>query len=201
MLITLNGNPLDISGIDENVTVLELVELVEESLKGCGTTVMRILLDGKAYSADNTVALEKLKLIDYSKAEMIAESVADVVREAFEDSMEILLHLEDVALEVSSELRLGNIKKAMERHLELINGLLWFSTIIKEADKAYASKMAETAYENERQILLKRIKEQVGIAEMAQAAEDWVGVADVIEYEFCEIFRQGRDLIANLMKE
>ncbi len=201
MLITLNANPLDISGIDENVNVLELVNLIEESLKGSGSTVMRIFLDGKEYSAEDTEVLERLKLISYNKAELVAETAADVIRDAFIDSTEILLHLEDVAQNVSSELRLGNVKQAMEKYLELINGLEWFVTIIREADQAFAAKMAETSCENERQELISKVNEQIGAAEMAQESEDWVGVADIIEYEFCDIFQHGRRFIASLMKE
>lgn len=201
MLITLNANPLDISGIDENVNVLELVNLIEESLKGSGSTVMRIFLDGKEYSAEDTEVLERLKLISYNKAELVAETAADVIRDAFIDSTEILLHLEDVAQNVSSELRLGNVKQAMEKYLELINGLEWFVTIIREADQAFAAKMAETSCENERQELISKVNEQIGAAEMAQESEDWVGVADIIEYEFCDIFQHGRRFIAGLMKE
>lgn len=200
MLITLNANPLDISGIDENVSVLELVNLLEDSLKGSGSTIMRVFLDGKEYSAEDTDALERLKLISYSKAELVAETAADVILDAFIDSPEILLHLEDVAQNVSSELRLGNIKQALEKYLELINGLEWFTTIIKEADQAFAAKMAESSYENERQELIKKANEQIGAAEMAQESEDWVGVADIIEYEFCDIFQHGRRFIASLMK-
>ena len=201
MLITLNANPLDISGIDENATVLELVNLIEDSLKGSGATVMRVFLDGKQYLTENSEVLESLKLIKYQKVELVSETAAGVVEEAFYDSTEILLHLEDVAENVSSELRLGNIKQAMERYLELINGLEWFITIIKSADLAYAKKMAESAYENERQELISKVNEQISAAEVAQENEDWVGVADIVEYEFCEIFKHGRRFIASLMKE
>jgi hypothetical protein len=201
LLITLNANPLDISGIDENVTVLELVNLVEDSLKGSGATVMRVFLDGKQYLTENSEVLEGLKLINYQKAELVSETAAGVIQEAFYDSTEILLHLEEIAENVSSELRLGNIKQAMEKYLELINGLEWFITIIKEADLAYAAKMAESAYENERQELISKVNEQISAAEIAQENEDWVGVADIVEYEFCEIFKHGRRFIASLMKE
>ena len=78
---------------------------------------MRIFLDGKEYSAEDTEVLERLKLISYNKAELVAETAADVIRDAFIDSTEILLHLEDVAQNVSSELRLGNVKQAMEKYL------------------------------------------------------------------------------------
>ena len=131
---------------------------------------------------------------------MISETAADVVEEAFSDSAEILLHLEEVAENVASELRLGNIKQAMEEYIELINGLEWFMTVIKEADLAYASKMAETGFENERQELIAKVNEQINAAQAAQEAEDWVGVADIIEYEFCEIFNNGRKFITELIK-
>ena len=85
MLITLNANPLDISGIDENVTVLELVNLVEDSLKGSGATVMRVFLDGKQYLTENSEVLESLKLIKYQKVELVSETAAEAsVRSAAE---------------------------------------------------------------------------------------------------------------------
>ena len=96
VIITINSNPLDISGIDEKVNVLELVNLVEESLKGSGATVMRVVLDGKEYSAEDTEKLENMKLIDYETADVISETAADVIQDAFCDSPEILFHLEDV---------------------------------------------------------------------------------------------------------
>jgi hypothetical protein len=200
VIITLNSNPLDISGIDDNVNVLELVNLVEDSLKGSGATVMRVVLDGKEYSAEDTEKLEKLKLIDYEKADVISETAADVIQDAFCDSPDILIHLEEVAKNISSELRLGKIKEAMEKYLELVNGLEWFITIINGADLAFAKKMADSSYENERQELISKVKEQISAAEAAQESEDWVGVADIVEYEFCEIFNNGRNFIAKLMK-
>lgn len=200
MIITLNSNPLDISGIDDNVNVLELVNLVEDSLKGSGATVMRVVLDGKEYSAEDTEKLENLKLIDYEKADVISETAADVIQDAFCDSPDILIHLEEVAKNISSELRLGKIKEAMEKYLELVNGLEWFITIINGADIAFAKKMADSSYENERQELISKVKEQISAAEAAQESEDWVGVADIVEYEFCEIFNNGRNFIAKLMK-
>ncbi|MBP5468939.1 MAG: hypothetical protein J6Z11_06800, partial [Candidatus Riflebacteria bacterium] len=60
---------------------------------------------------------------------------------------------------------------------------------------------AESAYENERQELISKVNEQIAAAEVAQENGDWVGVADIVEYEFCEIFKHGRRFIASLMKE
>ena len=65
MLITLNANPLDISGIDENATVLELVNLIEDSLKGSGATVMRVFLDGKQYLTENSEVLESFRFTKF----------------------------------------------------------------------------------------------------------------------------------------
>lgn len=201
MQITLNNGPLDIDGIDENVSVLELVDLVEGSLQGTGSTIVRIFLDGKEFSAENREKLQQEKLMAYEKAQLVAATAADLIVEAFSDSTEILLHLEDITMEAASELRVGQIRPALTKFLEILNGLDWFVTIIKNADIAFAAKMAETAYENERQGLIARVCEQISAAEAAQKAEDWVGVADIAEYEFCEIFKAARKFIASLMKE
>ena len=49
MEILLNGNSLEVEGINAEVTVLQLVKTVEESLQGSGSSIVELLHDGTSY--------------------------------------------------------------------------------------------------------------------------------------------------------
>jgi hypothetical protein len=71
--------------------------------------------------------------------------------------------------------------------------------MLKNADLAFASNMAESALESDRQGLLQRLSEQMGQVQVAQEAQDWVGLADLLEYEFPEILQDSREFIKNTL--
>ncbi len=200
MEILLNGKPLEIDGLNAEITVLELLESVEESLKGSGATVIEIFIDEKDYSPDDTENLESLKVLDFTKIELMAATAQDMVRAGFEDGESGLKHLEELALNVSADLRIGKVKEAMDAYIELVDGIEWFVTMLKNADRAFAASMAESSLESERQTFLTRVTEQMSMVHGAQEGEDWVGMADILEYEFPEIFQDGIEFINKVLE-
>lgn len=200
MEILLNGNSLEIDGLDADVTILQLLESVEDSLKGTGATVVEIFLNEQAYSPDDIEKFGALKVVGFAKIELVAATAQEMIQAAFEDGDEGIAHLEDVAREVSSDLRIGKIKKAMDRYLELVDGVEWFVTMLKNADRAFAANMAESSLEADRQALMARLAEQMSGVRSAQESEDWVGMADILEYELPEIFNDGRGFIKQILE-
>lgn len=201
MEILLNGKDLEIEGLDSEVTVLQLLESVEESLKGTGATVVEINLDDQNFSPDEAEKIEELKVVDFSRVEFIAATAQDMVIAAFEDGEEGLQHLEELALEVSADLRIGKIKEAMDAYLQFVDGIEWFVTMLKNADRAFASAMSESSLESERQSCLSRLAEQMSSVQGAQEGEDWVGMADILEYEFPEILNDGKSFIKKVLEK
>ncbi len=199
MEILLNDNRLDIEGINPEVTVLELLTTVEESLKGTQATVIEIILDEKSYSADDVSEISALKVMDYRKIELYTATAQEMVRAAFADGDAGLQHLEELAVEVASELRIGKVKEGMEGYLEFVDGIEWLVTMLKNADLAFASNMAESSLESDRQSLVQRLGEQMNQAQMVQEAQDWVGLADILEYEFPEILQDSKGLIKSIL--
>jgi len=189
--ILLNDNRLDIEGIGPEVTVLELLTTVEESLKGTQATVIEIILDEKSYSADDVSEISTLKVMDYQKIELFTATAQEMVRAAFADGDAGLQHLEELAVEVASDLRIGKVKEGMDSYLEFVDGIEWLVTMLKSADLAFASNMAESSLESDRQSLVQRLGEQMSQVQIAQEAQDWVGLADILEYEFPEIHIRG----------
>jgi len=199
--ILLNGKDLEIEGLDSEVTVLQLLESVEESLNGTGATVVEIALDERIYSPDETDKIEELKVCSFSKVEFLAATAHDMVVAAFEDGEDGLQHLEELAAEVSADLRIGKIKEAMDSYLEFVDGIEWFVTMLKNADRAFASAMSESSLESERQNCLSRLAGQMSSVQGAQEGEDWVGMADILEYEFPEILQDGKAFIKKVLEQ
>jgi len=197
--ILLNDNRLDIEGIGPEVTVLELLTTVEESLKGTQATVIEIILDEKSYSADDVSEISTLKVMDYQKIELFTATAQEMVRAAFADGDAGLQHLEELAVEVASDLRIGKVKEGMDSYLEFVDGIEWLVTMLKSADLAFASNMAESSLESDRQSLVQRLGEQMSQVQIAQEAQDWVGLADILEYEFPEILQDSRGFIKSIL--
>lgn len=199
MNILLNGQTLAIEGLEPEVTVLQLLDTVEESLKGTGATIVEIILDGQSFSPDENEKIEEFKVLSFKKIEFVAATIQEMVAAAFEDGEEGLQHLEEIALEVAADLRLGRVKEAMDSYLEFVDGIEWFITMLKNAEKAFAGNMTESSVEADRQTVMTRLSEQMSSVQAAQEAEDWVGMADVLEYEFPEVLREGKVLVKKIL--
>lgn len=200
MEILLNGKPLPVEGLDDDSRLSELVKTVEESLKGSGSTVVDILADGESLSPDDLEKLEETRVVAFTKIELICATAQEMVRLAIQDGGEGLQHLEQLALETASDLRVGRIKDAMENYLQFIDGIEWFSTMLNNADRAFAAAMAESSIEPERQNLLERLTTQTEAVQSAQESEDWVGLADILEYEFPELLQDGKKLFERFLE-
>lgn len=200
MEILLNGTPLDISGLTPDSKLSEVVEVVEKSLKGSGTTIIGIQADDKEFSPEDTDLLEETEAMSFKLVELLTVSANDVIRMGVEDGNEGLTHLEEIANLSSADLRIGDVKNAMDKYLQLVDGIEWFVTMLKNADKAYASAMAESSLEKDRQDLIARLSEQMSGIQKSQENEDWVEMADILEYEFPELFEDGRKLFEKILK-
>lgn len=200
MEILLNGTPLDISGLTPDSKLSEVVEVVEKSLKGSGTTIIGIQADDKEFSPEDTDLLEETEAMSFKSVELLTVSANDVIRMGVEDGNEGLTHLEEIANLSSADLRIGDVKNAMDKYLQLVDGIEWFVTMLKNADKAYASAMAESSLEKDRQDLIARLSEQMSGIQKSQENEDWVEMADILEYEFPELFEDGRKLFEKILK-
>ena len=200
MEIILNGSPLEVQGIDGEVTILQLLKTVEGSLQGTGNTIVELLLDEQAFSPDDTDKLSELKVLKFNRIELVAATAEEMIQAAFEDGESGIAHLEEIAGEVSADLRLGKVKVAMDNYIEFVDGVEWLVTVISNAERAFASKMAESSVESNRQGLLVRISEQMSAVKSAQESEDWVLLADLLEYEYPEILADAKALIKQILE-
>lgn len=200
MEILVNGTSVDIEGLTSESNLSELVEVVETSLKGSGATIIGIHADEQEFSPDDNELLEGAMVLSFKSVNLLTVTANDVIRMGIEDGSKGLIHLEGIAEQAASDLRIGDVKNAMDKYLQLVDGIEWFVTMLKSADKVYASAMAESSLEIERQNLIKTLTEHMGNIHKSQEGEDWVEMADILEYEFPELFEDGRKLFEKILK-
>ncbi len=201
MEILLNGETLDIDGINDTTTVLELVQEVEKALKGTERVVVDVLLDEEWYAPDDEAFLGRANLVTYRKIELWAATAKEMVIEGFKDAEEGVIYAESLVESISSNLRLGLIKDGMAEYVDFMNAIEWIIAMLRNADKAFAANMAESALGLDRENLMMRFREQVMSIEVAQVQENWVDVADILEYEFNEIFADTKEFVKKILGE
>jgi len=196
--ILLNGQQLTIDGITPEVTLAELVEALTEEIKDSGATIMEIVADETRLSIEQTDELEAHKIVEYQKVDILTATARDLLKMALEESADVFEFIDERAREVAADLRLGKVKEAMESHLETLDGLEWLSSVLKSLAVGFAAEMSETELESRRKQLLDNLATQMAALQKMHENNDWVGLADVLEYELPEITAQGRTLFEDL---
>ncbi|MBF0545314.1 MAG: hypothetical protein HQM08_12820 [Candidatus Riflebacteria bacterium] len=198
MKIFLNNELISIENLVEEATGADVVDILELELDKKGISMMSIQIDGKIYSPDNRLELEVLQVRQIEEIRVVALSPSEIVQEAVSDAPEAFQYIQGLSDQVVSNLRIGKNKEAMEQFIGLIEGLSWLSTMLQNLGVGFAGKMVENKLEESRQRIFARFIEQMGVLSVVQKNQDWVGVADILEYEFPDIFRESRELFSNL---
>ena len=201
MNILLNGQPLEIEGIDENTTLAELLAVIEEHFSEEELTVVEIIADGEQVAVEDVELQESMNVLKLESLELSVATVENMIHCAVEDSAVAMVHLEELAQNVAEELRVGNVKEAMERYMHVMDGLEWITTVLEALPQSFAALFQESSREIRRESLLKRVAEQMSMLQTAQENEDWVGLADCLEYEFPDVFNETRDFLGEIRAE
>jgi len=196
--ILLNGQKLTIDGITPEVTLAELVEALTGEIKDSGAAIMEIVADETRLSVEQTDELEAHKLVEYQKIDVLTATARDLLKMALEESGDVFEFIDDRARDVAADLRLGKVKEAMENHLETLDGLEWLSSVLKTLAVEFAAEMSETSIESRRRQIFDHLATQMAVLQKAHENNDWVGLADVLEYELPEITTQARILFKDL---
>jgi hypothetical protein len=193
--IQFNGAPLEIEGLTPQTTFGELLETVEESLKQEGLTLTEIVLNGKAHEPDDVTDFEKKALDSFSSIEFMGATLREILEDALETSEEAITHIHGLATKISSQLRLGNTQETMEQHLEFLDCLSWLAAVIENMGQSYAKNLQESGLEHRRTQLQAKFQEQLACLQAAQENQDWVGMADILEYELPELFNESLSIV------
>lgn len=192
MNIFLNDQPLEIEGITPDQTLFDLLEAVEELVKENSMTIVELKADDSILNPEQHDELSAKRLLECTRIDIYAATVGELIKQAVEDGDEALEFISEKISEISSELRLGNVKDAMNSYVELLDGLEWITAILDNLPAGFTESMRESSLEQERETALQEIVKCMDLIRSSQENQDWVSMADYIEYELPERIEQCR---------
>ncbi|OIP22517.1 hypothetical protein AUK22_10505 [bacterium CG2_30_54_10] len=198
MKILLNGQPLDVEELTPEVTLAGLMAAIRDDLKKNGLTIVELIADETHIDPDDLAKLEGKRVLDCQSVEFIAATAKQLLQAGVNDSAVIVPHVEEQALAIAGDLRIGKVKEAMDAFLELIDGLEWLSTMLANLEQGFAGAMQESGLEMRRKQLLERINQHIEGLRNSQENQDWVGLADILEYEFPDLFKESLEIFGKL---
>ncbi len=200
--IFLNGEKLDFDQISPDDTLKDLLKVVEEEIEKGGWILQEVTVDGNPIDLDDPDAVGSLKLLGCRRIDLSATrpTLREHLFQALETGGEGLDFLTTTGAEIAGNLRLGKVKEAMDKHLEFLDAIEWLSMVLKNLSEGFAEVMVESSIEIRRQEIFAKLEEQMKTLQTSQESQDWVAMADVLEYEFPEIFKVVREIL-NEVKE
>jgi len=192
MKLLINGKEETASCMGE--TLGDLVLHIEKEGVAQGNVVRSIQIDGKESSPDSPVA-RKTPLSEIETLEIEISTLSDIVNKNIENADAYLIRLIP-GIEKSVELfRMGNEQEANKFFINIIDGIDWLSQVL---DMILAAKAIspDTVFDGksiqDRQASLVDFTQQMVDANKNQ---DWVLLADLLEYEILPYYQEWSNLL------
>ena len=175
-------------------TLGDLVLHIEKEGVAQGNVVRSIQIDGKESRPDSPVA-RKTPLSEIETLEIEISTLSDIVNKNIENADAYLIRLIP-GIEKSVELfRMGNEQEANKFFINIIDGIDWLSQVL---DMILAAKAIspDTVFDGksiqDRQASLVDFTQQMVDANKNQ---DWVLLADLLEYEILPYYQEWSNLL------
>ena len=175
-------------------TLGDLVRHIEKEGVAQGNVVRSIQIDGQESSPD-TSATQKTPLSEIETLEIEISTLSDIVNKNVENADAYLIRLIP-GIEKSVELfRMGNEQEANKFFINIIDGIDWLSQVL---DMILAAKAIspDTVFDGksiqDRRTSLVDFTQQMVDANKNQ---DWVLLADLLEYEILPYYQEWSNLL------
>jgi len=192
MKLLINGKEEAVSCMGE--TLGDLVLHIEKQGVAQGNVVRSIQIDGKESSPDSPVA-RKTPLSEIETLEIEISTLSDIVNKNIENADAYLIRLIP-GIEKSVELfRMGNEQEANKFFINIIDGIDWLSQVL---DMILAAKAISPdavfdgkSIQDRRTSLVDFTQQMVD----ANKNQDWVLLADLLEYEILPYYQEWSNLL------
>ena len=192
MKVLVNGKEETISFMGE--TLGDLLSHIEKMGVGQGNVVRSIKIDGQESSPDSSKA-QRTQISEIATLEVEISTLADMINKNIENADAYLIRLIP-GIEKSVELfRIGNEQEANKFFVKIVDGIDWFSQVL---DIILTAKeiSPETVFEGksiqDRRTNLVDLTQQMVDANKNQ---DWVLLADLLEYEILPYYQEWSNLL------
>ena len=192
MKLLVNGKEETISFVGE--TLGDLLSHIEKVGVAQGNVVRSIKIDGQESSPDSSEA-QRTQISEIATLELEISTLADMINKNIENADAYLIRLIP-GIEKSVELfRIGNEQEANKFFVKIVDGIDWFSQVL---DIILTAKeiSPETVFEGKS--IQDRRTSLVGLTQQmvdANKNQDWVLLADLLEYEILPYYQEWSNLL------
>ena len=198
MKLLINGKEKTVSCPGESLG--DLVIHIEKNDLAQGSVVRSIHIDGKEFSPDEP-ATQKKPLSEIEILEIEISTLPDIINKNIENADAYLIRLIP-GIEKSVELfRMGNEQEANKFFINIIDGIDWLSQVL---DMVLAAKeISPDSVFNGKSIQDRRASLVDFTQQMVDANknQDWVLLADLLEYEILPYYQEWSDLLPQLRSQ
>ena len=192
MKLLVNGKEETVSHMGE--TLGDLLLHIEKEGVPQGNVVRSIKIDGEKSSPDSPEA-QKTPLSEIATLEVEISTLSDIINKNIENADAYLIRLIP-GIEKSVELfRIGNEQEANKFFINIIDGIDWLSQVLDMILTAKAIS-PDTVFDGKS--IQDRRASLVGLTQQmvdANKNQDWVLLADLLEYEILPYYQEWSDLL------
>ena len=192
MKVLVNGKEETISFMGE--TLGDLLSHIEKIGVTQGNVVRSIKIDGQESSPDSSEA-QRTQISEIATLEVEVSTLAEMINKNIENADAYLIRLIP-GIEKSVELfRIGNEQEANKFFVKIVDGIDWFSQvldIILTAKEISPDTVFEGKSIQDRRTSLVDLTQQMVDANKNQ---DWVLLADLLEYEILPYYQEWSNLL------
>jgi len=195
MKVSINGVAQEGSDF-EGETVSAILGVMVQ--KTPGHYIRRIWLDDQEFSSDDREALQK-KPSDIDSLEVELANLKDLVATNLANALDYLKKLIPGFEEAADLFRAGNEQEANKYYLQILDGIDWFSqvvSIVMNPDEG-ETELPDADDEN-LQVRQKKLTDLMNQMLEANQNQDWVLLADILEYEMVPFYKDWENILSKL---
>jgi hypothetical protein len=195
MKVSINGVKQEESEFKGDILGAILDSMV---VKTPGSYIRRIWLDDKEFPSDDQEVLQK-KPSDIDSLEVELSNLKELVATNLVNALDYLKKLIPGFEQAADLFRAGNEQEANKYYLQILDGIDWFSQVVSIIMKANEGKMELPDADDESlQVREKKLTDLMKQMLEANKNQDWVLLADILEYEMIPLYKDWENILSKL---
>ena len=195
MKVSINGVAQEESDFEGETVSAILDTMVQQTP---GSYIRRIWLDNQEFPSDDREALQK-KPSDIDSLEVELANLKDLVATNLANALDYLKKLIPGCEQAGDLFRAGNEQEANKYYLQILDGIEWFSqvvSVIMSPDEG-ETELPDTDDES-LEVRQKKLTDLMSQMLEANENQDWVLLADILEYEMVPFYKDWGEILSKL---
>ena len=197
MKVSINGVAQEESDFEGETVSAILDAMVQQTP---GSYIRRIWLDDQEFPSDDREALQK-KPSDIDSLEVELANLKDLVATNLANALDYLKKLIPGFEQAADLFRAGSEQEANKYYLQILDGIDWFSqvvSVIMSPDEG-ETELPDTDDES-LEVRQKKLTDLMSQMLEANENQDWVLLADILEYEMVPFYKDWEKILSKLEK-